>query len=704
MSDRAHRIGLVLWLVVLGFAWFPAGGTVSAQENISIRGMGFFTDMRLKNRLSFLHGFSRDETVKLDAALLEDSAFILLEQVKLTGHLRPKVVGWMKTASGEVSYTWTHPYAVVLPANFEAESVVYQIDPRVLFYYDQVRVEGIEVLPEDEVLRYFLPSGALFIRKSDRAFTPDNLNDRINRLINQLQSLGYLNARLSSRKVDIDKESGAVQVELQFEEGPLFQVRSYEVVIRQDDQVVDTTSHTLVDTVDNLEWKRDIRQELANAAYREGFPDVRISEKVLEESPSENGVIERDYRFTVDQGEKATLGKIVFSDDTDVKESILRRQTDLQTGELLNFLEVSQGRRKLMALGVFSEVNLRLGEPDAEGRRDVIYDLTPGLREQLSLLAGWGSYELARVGMRWKLNNPFHRAHRIDLEAKQSFKATSLRGTYSIPQIFGTDVTVFSQGGYLYREEISFDREVAGISVGGTVTPEFLSGLTTGIEYGIESQRSIRGSNQTFDSRDNATVAGITAQATLDRLDNALFPTRGYQLAVVSKTASESFGGNVDFEKIELGAAVHHPLTDALVFHVGLRYGGIFSWKSDSENIPFSERYFLGGENSVRGYQSGEAAPFDSSGELIGGQTYLLGNFQLEQRVVGDLSVVVFYDATTISPNSKVIEDGVYLDSVGLGINYRTLVGPVRLEYGYNLHRRPGDPAGTLLFSFGFPF
>lgn len=681
----------------------PAG-FAGAQENIRVQGMGFLSDLRLKNRLSFLHGYSNDEKVRLDAALLEDSAFILLEQVKLTGYLRPEITGRMRTPDGKVSYTWTHPYGVVLPADFEAESVTFRIQPGTLYFYDRIEVEGIDAIPKEEVLRFFVPSSALFVRKSDRAFTPDNLSERINRLVARLKNLGYLGARLTSRKVERDDATGAVNVDLRFDQGPLYKVGAYEVVTRRQGEVIDRETRSPVDTPDTLDWRRDVRQERINAAYRQGFPDVKISQEVTAESSPEDGIVERDYRFTVEQGQKAIIGDIVFAGDPDVKDSILRRQTDLRRGELLDYLQVSQGRRKLMALGVFGEVNLRLGEPDAEGRRDVVYELKPGLREQVSFLAGWGSYELARVGMHWQLNNPFRRAHRIDLEAKQSFKATSVRGTYGIPQIFGTEVTSFTQGGYLFREEISFDRELAGISTGTTSNPSFLPGLTTGLEYGIESQRAIRDDDQGFDSRENAVVAGIRAQATLDRLDNSLFPTRGYQLSVVSKTSSDRLGGNVDFEKIELEGAVHHPLTDALVVHLGLRYGGIFSWKADSENIPFSERFFLGGENSVRGYRNGEAAPFDASGELIGGQTYLLGNVQLEQRVVGDFSVVVFYDATTISPTSQVISEGVYLDSVGLGVNYRTIVGPVRLEYGYNLHRRPGDPAGTLLFSFGFPF
>src|SRR3989454_579483 len=63
-----------------------------------------------------------------------------------------------------------------------------------------------------------------------------------------------------------------------------------------------------------------------------------------------------------------------------------------------------------------------------------------------------------------------------------------------------------------------------------------------------------------------------------------------------------------------------------------------------SGEFPFTKRFFPGGENSVRGYQQGEASPRDVNGNLLGAETYLLGNVELEQFLTPSLSLVGFVD------------------------------------------------------------
>ena len=66
--------------------------------------------------------------------------------------------------------------------------------------------------------------------------------------------------------------------------------------------------------------------------------------------------------------------------------------------------------------------------------------------------------------------------------------------------------------------------------------------------------------------------------------------------------------------------------------------------------------------------------------------------------------MVVFGDALGTAVSLKDYPYSEKLYSVGLGFRYQTIIGPVRVEYGRNLNPRPLDPAGTLLFSIGFPF
>ena len=680
----------------------PAG--LLAQDNLKVRGMGFLRDRQLQERLAFLNDFTAKEPVELDAAILEDSAFILLEQVKSLGYQRPRITADLQTKEGPASYDWTHPYQVVLPPGFEAESVVFEVDPRVLYFYESVEVKGVTALSAKEAESFFLASSALFTRKKDRRFTPRNLEQRISNLLRTLQQKGYAEASVGDREVDIDRQTGAVRVTLTVDQGPLYRVGKVEVVRESKDGKTTTTEEVEDDQVDSDDWLQDFRQQLLNEAYRGGYPDTTVRSEVTDRKKTTSGVVVRDYRFEVDRGARATIAGVAFAGDPGVKRRILLRQAGLEPGELLNPIEVAEGRRKLMGLGIFREVDVAYGKPDGQGAREVTYTLPAGMREKLTGMVGWGSYEMARVGLRWERNNPFHRAHRIDLNAKQSLKSSQVRALYAIPQFAGTDITLVGQGEYLYRDEIGYERDEAGITLGSTLSPPAVPGLTLDLRYGFQSQRTFRDNSVTFRSRDSAVVASLQGSATLSRLNNSLFPTRGYRAAVRSKTASRLLGGNVDFEKLEIGGSYHIPLVPSLILHSRLRYGGIFSWQKTDENIPFSERFFLGGSNTLRGYQEGEASPVDSSGERIGAQSYTLGNLEAELRIFQAFSLVAFYDAAVMSVNGHTFADGEFFNSAGAGISLRSPVGPIRIEYGRNLNRPPRSPAGTLHFAFGFPF
>jgi outer membrane translocation and assembly module TamA len=125
---------------------------------------------------------------------------------------------------------------------------------------------------------------------------------------------------------------------------------------------------------------------------------------------------------------------------------------------------------------------------------------------------------------------------------------------------------------------------------------------------------------------------------------------------------------------------------------------------SAEQDLPINKRFFPGGENSIRGYQEGEAAPRDAQGNIVGAETYLFGSVELEQALTPSWSLVAFFDTVSFAEHLKDYPFDQSLFSVGGGISWKTIIGPVRLEYGYNLNPRPHDPVGTLQFSVGFPF
>ena len=126
---------------------------------------------------------------------------------------------------------------------------------------------------------------------------------------------------------------------------------------------------------------------------------------------------------------------------------------------------------------------------------------------------------------------------------------------------------------------------------------------------------------------------------------------------------------------------------------------------SDTDRtLPVNKRFFPGGDNSIRGYQRGEAAPRAADGSFIGAKAFALLNFELERAVTPSWSVVAFVDilGTAVALRDLPFEERLY--SAGLGVRYNTLIGPVRLEYGRNINRRANDPSGTWHLSIGYPF
>ena len=202
----------------------------------------------------------------------------------------------------------------------------------------------------------------------------------------------------------------------------------------------------------------------------------------------------------------------------------------------------------------------------------------------------------------------------------------------------------------------------------------------------------------------NPTVGEFILDVRHDRRDNPLDPRHGYQLLANAEIASSELGGDANYQRAELGGSYHVTVSDSQWIHLGVRQGFVFTSGSISNNLPFTRRFFPGGEDSVRGYQEGQAAPRNAQGQVVGAETYTGGNVEFEQGITPKWSIVAFVDGVEFAEHIDHYPGDTALFSAGGGIRWRTIIGPVRVEYGQNLNPRRGDPSGTIQFALGFPF
>jgi outer membrane protein assembly factor BamA len=402
-------------------------------------------------------------------------------------------------------------------------------------------------------------------------------------------------------------------------------------------------------------------------------------------------------------GPQVKIHQVKFEGQKRTKLGLMSRRVRVQRGELLDPARTEEGRYRLAQLGSFDTVDLEY-KPVDESHRDVLYHVKEGKTLNLSLLAGYGSYELLRGGFEVEQYNIWGLAHHARFKVVQSFKASSGDFNYTVPDLLGEDIDVFLQGTGLRREEIDFLRVEYGGGIGAhKYFKPYATDVTVRYNYQILNALNTIPAVAS-EGLTNPAVGSILLDLKYDRRDNPLYPRKGFKWFGTVETASAYMGGEANYERIETSASWYHPLGGGRYLSLGVSHGIAASFGDPANNLPFNKRFFPGGADSIRGYQEGEASPRSSQGAILGAETYALASVEFEQALTPKWSLVVFSDSLGFAERMAHYPFDTGLYSVGGGIRWRTIIGPVRLEYGHNLNPRQHDPSGTLQFSLGFPF
>lgn len=671
---------------------------LSAAE-VRVDGAGLFGDRELRGALRRL--LESDDRPTLDANAMEDAAVILGAALGDMGFQHPKIVIEARLAGGEEKkFTFDPTFANPLPRPLAAEELTFRVDRGVRSYLDIVEVEGLTVFPVDRAREFFRTEGMLVASKRTNAYSPARVNRGVDAILSELRQRGHIEAQVHAEKVS--EVEGAIALRIVVREGPRWEIGTLRY------QLDEAPPPALPKPE---EWRgrpwspileQDLREGIRHAYYEEGYPDVGVH--VEAEVQADEGARKRaEVVATIVPGPKVLVGQARFEGNRVTRESVLRRRVRLSPGEPLNPLALERSRYRLARLGVFESVDLRY-EPAEGTPRNAVFALREGPRYETNLLFGYGSYERFRAGVEYRQRNILGLAHQSRIELVHSLKSTSGDYTYTVPELFGESLDGTAKVFGLRREEIAFVRKEFGTSftlrraiarIGG----EAMAGYTF---------QTLQNTNNSLSTRDtdegNSKVASVNFGLTGDRRDSPLRPRRGYRWTAQAELADPTLGGEVTYQRYDLAGSYHTSWGASRWIHVGLSHGLITTLGANDISLPVNKRFLPGGDNSIRGYQRGEAAPRDAAGGFIGAKAFMLLNLELEQGLTPSWSAVAFVDALGMTATLREYPFDDRLFSAGLGIRYQTLIGPVRVEYGRNLNRRPGDPSGTWHFSVGYPF
>ncbi len=479
------------------------------------------------------------------------------------------------------------------------------------------------------------------------------------------------------------------------------------------------------------------RQQLFLEYLNRGYRMARVEYEVIPNADRTRASVV----YTIQEGPEVIVDQILIVGNQHINESTIRHEIVLQPGQPLGLAQVDESRARLAAIGLFRRVTISEIQHRGEPRRDVLVTVEEspsttigyggGVEFQTvetSEFAPRGFFELGRRNL-WGKNRSINLYSRLSVRQRgasttgstttpaHSITEYRVVGSYREPRLLMTQADLqasilFEQGS---RTSFSFRRR----SVRLELARRFSKAYTVSGQYALEK-------NDLLEERLNPTdkplidrlfpsvrLSTFSLTAVRDTRSDAIDPKFGSLLGVNGDLALVPLGSQIGFAKTFLQAFTYHQLPTGrrLILAAGARLGlgvgfprTVPAPATETGNgltaptfvtvrdLPANERFFAGGDTTVRGFQLdhlGTAATFDRDGQPIGGHALAVFNAELRMDLWRDIGVVSFLDLGNVFAKVTDIDLGHLRAGAGFGIRYRSPVGPLRLDVGFKL--------GTLL-------
>jgi outer membrane protein assembly factor BamA len=471
-----------------------------------------------------------------------------------------------------------------------------------------------------------------------------------------------------------------------------------------------------------------------------------------------------DLTFTIQEGPQAIVDHILIVGNTHTDPQVILNEIKLKPGQPLGREDLVESQRALSALGLFRRVRITELRHGSEARQDVLVTVDEAPKTTIGYgggveanqeLRGTGPNGEAREQLAFAPRGFFNIGRRnvggrnrtVDLYTRVSLRPDGgdnptdegggfgfveyrVVGTFRQPRAFwSSDAALTAATEQGRRTSFNFARK----GVNADMLRRLSRSMRLSARYSFSTTRTF---DEQLDEEDRALIDRLFPQVRLstfsgavawDTRDDVLEPRRGGFLSVEGSVAARSLGGQVGFLKTYVQGywfrqlSSRKPIVFATRAAIGLAdgferqaptdIGGVPLPDETVEDLPASERFFAGGDTSIRGFALdtvGTPATISANGFPRGGNAVLILNGELRVPVWREFGAALFVDGGSVFARTTDLDLGELRGALGAGLRYRSPVGPIRLDVGFKMDRREFggqlEPRAVWHFSIGQAF
>lgn len=638
-------------------------------------------------------------------------------------------------------------------------TVTFQIREGRKFKISKIDFVGNETL-KDRKLRKGMETkkwGLLSVFTGSGRFDRDKFEDDLETLKDNYRKEGYLDINIDPAAVKFSYPTDSrMRIDIAIDEGRQYRIGNIEFVGNDiyEESVLRLMLRALPGSVYKPEKLDEDQERLEDFYGQFGYMETRV--RMVRVPNVETGDI--DIQYVVHESEKYQVESIDIEGNTKTKSVVVLRELALSPGSTFDSVRMEASRMRLDNTRYFEDTNVTSQSTNVPGRKDLRVTFREGRTGNFSFGAGFSSLEKGVFFVELTQSNfdilNWRGAFQGDgqkfrLKAQIGGRSSSLVLAFEEPWLFEKRLAFGLQ---IFKsttdyDSLAYDSEVQGFEVS----------LRKRLIELIEGRLAYNFSDRDFEYADNLPEAnrlfqsiGVTSRLNLlllrDTRDKIINSHRGMRLELDLNYAGGPFGGDFDFYKIETRNAFYIPLSEYLTQTVEvLARAGVVQDTGDSDIVPWEELFFLGGPNTLRGFEYRDVSPkeFGSlqvdpfTGGIyrvppseIGGKTYGMLGVEYSFGITEDFRIAAFYDGGFVNKETgdfSLDRDRIFYEyggiryfagqrrsgwnsNYGIGIRMSMMGTPLRLDYAIpwetdGVPENGGnDHGGQFNFTFGGRF
>jgi outer membrane protein insertion porin family len=511
--------------------------------------------------------------------------------------------------------------------------------------------------------------------------------------------IGYLDVEVEP-KLDYKDDGTTLDVTFQINEGSLYKVG--DVTVTGNLVLPEKDVRSKISLKPGSPFSvRAVRNDTANIRqyyFQYGYLNAVINvERNLNQS---TGNI--DLMIGIDAKDVVYVGKIEIKGNQKTREIIVRREIRVYPGEKFNGEKIKRSKERIYNLGFFESVSFDTEPTEVPNIQNLIVTVKETKTGEFSFGGGYSSVDMlvgfVEITQRNFdiLNFPSFTGggQNLGIKAELGMVRNNFNVSWTdpwilgFPYLFGFDAyrTSHNQSGdlgWMYDEV----RTGGDLRLGKEITDRLYAMATYKLED-VDITNVVSSASQAIKDEEGSNwISSLLLELTYDARDNIYNPTNGFLVNGTLEDAGGIFFGDKNFVKGTGTVALYHTFFEKVVLELKGR-GGLVGPYGDSAKVPVYERFYAGGQNTIRGYKERRIGPRDpGSNEPVGGEAILIGNaevtFPVFEKVIKG---AIFYDVGNVWETTQ---DFMKLNDLksgaGLGVRVKTPVGPVRVDWGYPL-------------------